>query len=81
MTTSTVQPRKNWLGIHWTVWCVLGFAVALLLIEHYTHVLGILPYLLILACPIMHYFMHGKHGHGGDGQRAGPHDPDRNDKA
>ncbi|WP_439896134.1 DUF2933 domain-containing protein [Rhizobium aegyptiacum] len=26
------------------------------------HVLGILPWLLILACPLMHLFMH--HGHG-----------------
>ena len=27
------------------------------------HALGALPYLLLLACPLMHLFMH--HGHGG----------------
>lgn len=33
--------------------------------EHRPHVLGVLPYLLLLACPLMHVFMHGGHGHGG----------------
>jgi hypothetical protein len=38
-----------------------------LLTEHRAHVFGVLPYLLIAACPLMHLFMH--HGHGGqDGQ-------------
>ncbi len=36
-----------------------------LLSEHRAHVFGILPYLLILACPLMHLFMH--RGHGGHG--------------
>lgn len=37
-----------------------------LLTEHWAHALGVLPYLLILACPLMHLFMHGSHGgHGG----------------
>ena len=37
-----------------------------LLSEHRAHVFGILPYLLILACPLMHLFMHRGHGsHGG----------------
>ena len=30
--------------------------------EHRAHVLGILPYLLLAACPIVHLFMHGSHG-------------------
>ncbi|HEV8389673.1 MAG TPA: DUF2933 domain-containing protein [Dongiaceae bacterium] len=30
--------------------------------EHRAHLLGILPYLLILACPLMHLFMHRGHG-------------------
>jgi hypothetical protein len=33
-----------------------------LLTQHRAHVLGALPYLLLLACPLMHLFMH--HGHG-----------------
>lgn len=46
----------------------LGFAamaVVLLWEEHRAHILGILPYLFLLACPLMHIFMHG--GHGGNG--------------
>lgn len=40
--------------------------------EHRPHVLGILPYLLLLACPLMHVFMHGGHGgHGGQEHRHG----------
>ena len=38
---------------------VAGF---FLLTEHTAHVLGVLPYLLLAACPLMHLFMH--HGHG-----------------
>jgi hypothetical protein len=26
-------------------------------------VLSALPYLLLMACPLMHLFMHGGHGH------------------
>jgi hypothetical protein len=34
--------------------------------EHRAHLFGVLPYLLLLACPLMHFFMHGRHGgHGG----------------
>jgi hypothetical protein len=32
-----------------------------LLREHWGHVAGLWPYLLLLACPVMHLF----HGHGG----------------
>lgn len=44
----------------------IGFlliAAFLLFSEHRAHVLGYLPFLLLLACPLMHLFMH--HGHGG----------------
>jgi len=36
-----------------------------LLTEHTAHVFGALPYLLLLACPLMHVFMHHGHRHGG----------------
>ena len=45
---------------------LIGFglvAAFYILREHYAHALGALPYLLLLACPLMHLFMH--HGHGG----------------
>ena len=57
----------------------LGFAaMALVLLweEHKAHILGALPYVFLLACPLMHIFMHGGHGgHGGhsNGSR-GPND-------
>ena len=41
-----------------------------LVTEHRAHLSGWLPYwpyLLLLACPLMHLFMHGGHGHGGHG--------------
>ena len=40
-----------------------GVAAYFLLTEHLAHVLGALPYLLLLACPLMHVFMHGGHAH------------------
>ena len=53
---------------------VAGFFLAT---EHRAHVFGILPFLLLLACPLMHLFMHGGHGgHGGrgdDGRGTAPH--------
>jgi hypothetical protein len=45
---------------------LLGFlAVAgfYLVTEHTAHLLGALPFILLLSCPLMHLFMH--HGHGG----------------
>lgn len=50
-------------------WALIGFlAVAgfFLWTEHRAHLLGILPFLLVLACPLMHLFHHG-HGHGHQG--------------
>jgi hypothetical protein len=41
-------------------------ALFYLLREHWAHMFGILPYLLFLSCPLMHFFMHGKHGQGHD---------------
>ena len=34
-----------------------------LLREHWGHAFGVAPYLLLLACPLMHMFMHRGHGH------------------
>jgi len=49
-----------------------------LVAEHTAHLLGILPYLLVLACPLMHVFMHGGHrGRHGASPGAGEHDERR----
>jgi hypothetical protein len=48
---------------------LIGFLIiagALLFTEHRAHVLGVLIWLPLLACPLMHMFMHGGHGHGGN---------------
>jgi DUF2933 family protein len=61
---------------NWRTWLIrtpLGWALSLaiaavglyLLITHTGHVLGAVPYLLLLACPLMHIFGHGGHKHGG----------------
>ena len=63
-------------------WVLLGFlAVAgyFLWTEHRAHVvtgLAYLPYLLLLACPLMHIFMHGGHG----GHDHGSHDKGPSDR-
>lgn len=46
-----------------------------LLTEHTAHVFGALPYLLLLACALMHLFMH--HGHGGHGNQQNPPNRDQ----
>lgn len=56
-------------------WVFGGFtllALLLLAVEHRAHLLGWLPLLILLACPLMHLFMHGSHGgHGKHGPDAG----------
>lgn len=47
----------------------LAAGAFLLLSEHRAHALGYLPFLLLLACPLMHVFMHGGHGGHGGGNR------------
>ena len=46
--------------------CALGLiaaAIYFLLMEHQQHLFAALPYLILLACPLMHLFMHHGHGH------------------
>ncbi len=58
---------------------VMGaIAAYFLLSEHRAHFLGALPFLLLLACPLMHVFMHG--GHGGHGGGHGHHQSGRQDE-
>ncbi len=52
-------------GRHKVAWIVFAAIAAFYLwTEHRAHLLGALPFLLLLACPLMHLFMHGGHGHG-----------------
>jgi hypothetical protein len=47
-------------------WAVLGLAIILggyLVIWHGAHLAAVLPFLVLGACPLMHFFMHRRHGH------------------
>lgn len=50
--------------ITWGWWVFAAIAAFYLLSEHRAHLFGVLPYLLLLACPLMHMFMHRGHHHG-----------------
>ena len=70
MSESSHGP-KSWFQSRSGLVLLAFLAVAgfFLLTEHTAHVFGVLPYLLLLACPLMHFF-HGGHkqghkGHGG----------------
>mgnify|MGYP001615578326 CR=1 FL=1 len=56
----------------WVFMAFLAIAAYFLITEHKAHLSGYLyylPYLLLLACPLLHMFMHGGHGgHGGNGK-------------
>jgi len=61
---SNHQAKSDWYQVG--KWGAIGILAYYLLTEHYAHVIGILPLLLLAACPLMHFFMHGGHGaHGG----------------
>lgn len=51
----------------------LAIAAFYLITEHTAHVFGILPFLLLAACPLMH-LLHGGHGGHGEGDHA-RHEP------
>jgi hypothetical protein len=59
--------HKGFLG-HFLSWKGVVFTIALgalsyyLLTEHREHLALALPYIFLLACPLMHIFGHG-HGH------------------
>ena len=58
---------KSKANIALTVFLII--AAFFLVTEHRAHLSGWLPYwpyLLLLACPLMHLFMHGGHGDGGN---------------
>ena len=80
-TSAPSQAPPFWRSRYGLGLVVFGAVAAyFLLSEHRAHFLGALPYLLLLACPLMHLFMH--QGHGGHGRhhclgntQAGPDKP------
>ena len=63
-----IEPQKlkfsEWLrsraGL--TLIAFLAIAAFFLITEHTAHLFGVLPYVLLLLCPLLHLVMH--HGHG-----------------
>ena len=67
---SPTNPRSPGQPISWRLPLWLGFciflasAVFFLWEEHRAHILGVLPYAVLLLCPLIHLFMHrGHNGH------------------
>ena len=51
----------------------LAIAAFFLMTERRAHVLGALPYVLFLLCPLLHLLLHGRHGSGHGGHGASQH--------
>jgi hypothetical protein len=57
------EKESNIFWKHPFTWVCL-FAIGYWLYSyHLEHALGVLPYAILILCPLMHIFMH--HGHGG----------------
>ena len=68
MTPEKHSASKSWLPSRSGV-VLLGFlaiAAFFLWTEHRAHLLGGLPYVLLLLCPILHLLHGGHRGHGGN---------------
>jgi Flp pilus assembly protein TadB len=50
----------------------LAIAAFFLVTEHRAHTLSALPFLLLLLCPLLHLFLHGRHGGGHAGHGSSP---------
>lgn len=47
------------------VLAAVGLVGLLVWLGHGGHILGAVPFLLLLSCPLMHLFIHRGHRHGG----------------
>ena len=78
--TTVPGPDNAWQRrARWVFWAFVTIAAGYLIAEHRAHLTGALPFLIILACPLLHMFMHGNHGgHGGHtGHGDSRRNPDR----
>jgi hypothetical protein len=41
---------------------IAALALSAIVVDHRSHVLGVLPYLVLLACPLLHLRHAGRHG-------------------
>jgi hypothetical protein len=76
-TNPNHKRHRESIGFDWYKvgrWGALGIIGYFLLTEHRAHVIQFLPFLLLLACPFMHMFMH----HGDHGSHKETQEKDRN---
>ena len=77
LESRNMEQRNGWSRANTVLVAFLAVAGFYLIAEHRAHVFGYLPFLLLLACPFLHMFMHG--GHGGHGDAEPPADNPGND--
>lgn len=78
--TEHPSPKSFWRSRYGIGFLVFGaIAAYFLLTEHLAHVMGALPLLFLLACPLMHAFMHHGHRHHLHGGGSSPADPGKSD--
>ena len=63
------MPRVVRIYAGW--FAVAALAAVIIYTGHGPHALNYLPFLIILACPLMHIFMHHGHGHHSARERSG----------
>ena len=60
---SRPRPRMQHRGSRIAFAVLAAAALFFLLTEHRAHFFGALPYLIVLACPLLHLVMHRGHSH------------------
>ena len=60
---------------------LIAGAIYFLLTEHRAHVIALLPWSILLLCPLIHIFMHGGHAHGEHGHDEEQHGSDGTDES
>lgn len=63
MNTDTgPQQGCNTTTFKWVLGGLAVVAAVFAFTEHRAHLFGVLPYLVLLSCPLLHVFMHRGHG-------------------
>ncbi len=59
------NPKKPWWKTPFGMLCTAIFLIALFVLiqDHAVHIGNYWIWLILLACPLMHIFMHGSHNH------------------
>ena len=64
MAQDSTRDARTGVSWRWSIALVLFLAISgfFLLSEHRAHGFYLLAWLLLLACPLLHFWMHGNHG-------------------